>query len=161
MTESERAVYKKKYPMHNLTPMDTEGVVRLYVEHDQRYFSYKDYGSRIAAIHAAKIARDKYPADKIHSIYDYDKGPTRGAVPTRGICYYRQMMEGPRGERGQRTKIQGDIIGYVAQWQVGPADDRRTKTKIFRFDQYPDALQASEEYRQRMVIENSLLISDQ
>ena len=25
MTESERAVYKKKYPMHNLTVMDIEG----------------------------------------------------------------------------------------------------------------------------------------
>ena len=141
--------------------MDAGGVVRLYVEHDQRYFSYKDYGSRIAAIHAAKIARDKYPASQIHSLFDYDKGPTRGAVLIRGICYYRETIEGPRGPNGKRTHFYGDVIGYTAQWRVGPANDRRGKTKAFRFDQYPDALQAAEAYRQRMVIENSLLKSYQ
>ena len=141
--------------------MDIEGVVRLYVEHDQIYFSYKDYGSKTAAIHAAKIARDKYPASQIHSLFDYDKGPPRGAVPTRGLCYYRETIEGPRGKNGQRTKLTGDIIGYVAQWRVGPADDRRGKTKVFRFDQHSDALKAAEEYRQRMAAENGLLRSDQ
>ena len=160
MTEAERSVYKKKFPMHNLTIMDPEKVVRLYVEHDQVYFSYKDYGSKTAAIHCAKIARDKYPASQIHSLFDYDKGPPRGAVPCRGICYYRETIEGPRGPNGKRTHFHGDIIGYIAQWRVGPADDRRGKTKVFRFDQYKDALQAAEAYRQRMAMENCLLRSD-
>ena len=71
----------------------------------------------------------------------------------------------PSKDQEEKTDRERNSRGISSDtWPSGalaPADDRRGKTKVFRFDQHSDALKAAEEYRQRMAAENGLLRSDQ
>lgn len=143
MREQDREVYKKKYPMHNLTLLAAS--VRLYIEGNQEYFSFGDYGGIDGAIKAAKIKRDSYPANMIHSNYDPGRSGPTGNSDTPGVTPYY-------------SRYNGEWLGYLARWSVGPVGygRRRQATKTFRFDRYDDPLQEAIDYRDKMNIKNSM-----
>ena len=129
--------------MHNLTVIGN--TVRLYIEHTQWYFRFDEYGGKDGAIKAAQTKRDSFPANKIYTLYDTDKVQPMGITGIRGILRYTN----------NRT---GEWLGYEAKWQEGEVGNGRRpqRKKCFRFDKYPDPLQAAIDYREKKIAENSL-----
>ena len=128
--------------MHNLTVMNS--AVRLYIEHNQTYFNFREYGGKDKAIEAAKKKRDSYPSRVIHSHFDHDRIKSYGEVPHRGILLYVHKS--------------GEWVGYQCQWQEGEPKKgrRRQRRKCFHFKKYDDPLDAALKYRAEMLRLNGL-----
>ncbi len=142
MKERDRKAYKQAFPMHNISINEKCKTVRLYVEHSQRYFPFRDYGGKFGAILAAQAARDMMPAEVIHSQACSDRQRTRSSTGHKGITVYKNSN--------------GEPVGYAAQWREGKLDKRKTKTKKFHFEKYKDALTSAAKYRKEREEENGL-----
>ena len=142
MTKNEREALKILDPMHCITIYKT--TVRVHIEKDQDYFDFNKYGGKDRAIAAAIKYRDSLPDSMIHSKFEHGRQRPRGAIPHSGIAWYRNS----------KRLI---ILGYYVQWREGPINNRKTKTRAFRFDQYHDALAEAIEFRERMIDEHSIL----
>lgn len=133
MQEYEREYYKKRD--HNISFVGQS--VRVKTKYKQHYFSVSEYGSKNAALEAARKFRDKLPADSFRGDYDHDKFKARGESGILGVIKY---------------VIRGDHVGWVACWQQGKPPLRTQKSKKFHFNKYGDyALLEASIYRKKMV----------